>query len=90
MTCKQLSVHSVDIQYTASVLRVCVFDSACRLQKECLCLQSFSAVDRLLWAARIHVDRVNFSFEGGLDTLPLSPETDSIEVTPWTFLCLKA
>ncbi|KAL0056193.1 hypothetical protein WJX82_008598 [Trebouxia sp. C0006] len=41
--------------------------------------KSFSAVDRLLWAARIHVDRVNFSFEGGADTLPLSPETDSIE-----------
>ncbi|KAL0028399.1 hypothetical protein WJX77_003852 [Trebouxia sp. C0004] len=41
--------------------------------------KSFSAVDRLLWAARIHVDQVNFSFEGGLDTLPLSPETDWVE-----------
>ncbi|KAA6421927.1 MAG: hypothetical protein FRX49_08246 [Trebouxia sp. A1-2] len=41
--------------------------------------KSFSAVDRLLWAARIHVDRVNFSFEGGLDTIPLSTETDWVE-----------
>ena len=38
-----------------------------------------------MWAARIHVDRVNFSFEGGSDTLPLSPETDWVEVIPWTF-----
>lgn len=88
MTCKKLYVHSVNSQYAASVVRVCVFGSACRLPKFCLVLQSFSAVDRLLWAARIHVDRVNFSFEGGLDTLPLSPETESIEVTP--YLCLKA
>lgn len=44
-------------------------------------LQNFSAVDRLLWAARINVDRVEFSFAGNGITLPLSQDADWVQVT---------
>ena len=44
-------------------------------------LQNFSAVDRLLWAARINVDRVDFSFTGDGTALPLSQDADWVQVT---------
>lgn len=47
----------------------------------CHGLQNFSSVDRLLWAARINVDRVDFSFAGNGTTLPLSQDADWVQVT---------